>query len=192
MKILFLDNFDSFSWNLVDEFEKRGHEVLVYRNDVSLEQLRAVEAEVKPQLLVISPGPSTPDRAGVCTEALLDFATRMPVFGVCLGLQVMVEAWGGRVGRAPEVVHGKASAVTHDSRGVFDGLASPMAVGRYHSLVGLEIPDVLEVSADLNGLVMAARHCELPVEGVQFHPESILTPTGGLIIDRVLDMAERY
>jgi anthranilate synthase component 2 len=192
MKILFLDNFDSFSWNLVDEFEKRGHEVLVYRNDVSLEQLRVVEAEAKPKLLVISPGPSTPDRAGVCTEALLEFSKRMPVFGVCLGLQVMVEAWGGQVGSAPDVVHGKASAVTHDSRGVFDGLASPMAVGRYHSLVGLDIPEALEVSADLDGLVMAARHRELPVEGVQFHPESILTPTGGLIIDRVLDMAERY
>ncbi len=192
MKILFLDNFDSFSWNLVDEFEKRGHEVLVYRNDVSLEQLRVVEAEAEPKLLVISPGPSTPGRAGVCTEALLEFSKRMPVFGVCLGLQVMVEAWGGQVGRAPEVVHGKASAVTHDSRGVFDGLSSPMAVGRYHSLVGLDIPEALEVSADLDGLVMAARHRVLPVEGVQFHPESILTPTGGLIIDRVLDMAERY
>ena len=105
MKILFLDNFDSFTWNLVDEFEKRGHEVLVYRNDTSLARLRKVEAEARPGLLVISPGPSTPSRAGVCTEALLYFAPRMPVFGVCLGLQVMVEAWGGRVGRAPERPH---------------------------------------------------------------------------------------
>jgi anthranilate synthase/aminodeoxychorismate synthase-like glutamine amidotransferase len=190
MKILFLDNFDSFSWNLVDEFEKRGHEVLVYRNDVSLAQLRGVEAEAKPKLLVISPGPSTPSRAGVCTEALLDFSQRMPVFGVCLGLQVMIEAWGGRVGRAPKVMHGKASAIDHDACGIFEGLANPLAVGRYHSLVGHEIPDVLEVSAELDGIVMAARHRELTVSGVQFHPESILTPAGGLIIDRVLAMAE--
>jgi len=190
MKILFLDNFDSFSWNLVDEFEKRGHEVRVYRNDVPMARLREVAAELDPKLLVISPGPSTPDRAGVCVEALLEFSPCIPVFGVCLGLQVMVEAWGGRVGRAPEVVHGKASEVTHDGRGIFEGLPSPMAVGRYHSLVGLEISQTLEVSARCGDLVMAARHLDLPVEGVQFHPESILTPTGGLIIDRVLDLAE--
>jgi len=190
MKILFLDNFDSFSWNLVDEFEKRGHEVLVYRNDISLERLLEVERSASPGLLVISPGPSTPARAGVCTEALLEFAPRLPVFGVCLGMQVMVEAWGGRVGPAPEVVHGKASVIEHDGRGVFEGLESPMAVGRYHSLVGLEIPEVLEVSARRGDLVMALRHRELPTVGVQFHPESILTPAGGLMIDRVLAQVE--
>jgi len=190
MNILFLDNFDSFSWNLVDEFEKRGHDVLVYRNDVRLERLKQVEAEAKPRLLVISPGPSTPARAGVCTEALLHFAPRMSVFGVCLGLQIMVEAWGGRVGRAPKPVHGKASAVEHDGRGLFEGLPSPMAVGRYHSLVGLDVPEVLEVSARVDGLVMAVRHRVLPGRGVQFHPESLLTPAGGLLIERVLAMAQ--
>jgi anthranilate synthase/aminodeoxychorismate synthase-like glutamine amidotransferase len=151
-----------------------------------------VIAEEQPGLLVISPGPSTPARAGVCLEAVLTLAGRLPIFGVCLGHQVIVEAFGGRVDRAPLPVHGKASSVTHDGAGLFAGLASPIAVGRYHSLVGVEIPAALEVTARCEDLVMALRHRELPIVGVQFHPESILTPAGGLLIENALAWASDW
>ncbi len=190
MKVLFIDNFDSFTYNLVDEFEKRGAEVRVHRNDISLPDLLAVVEELSPELLVISPGPSTPARAGVCLKAVEALAGRLPIFGVCLGHQVIVEAYGGRIDRAPLPVHGKASELEHDGKGIFDGLANPMAVGRYHSLVGLEIPPVLEVSARTGEIVMALRHESLPLVGVQFHPESILTPAGGLLIEKVMAWAE--
>lgn len=187
MKILLLDNFDSFSYNVVDEFEKRGANVLVYRNDVSLSLLQRVEQAEKPQLVVVSPGPSTPARAGVCLEAVRYFATRIPVFGICLGHQVIIEAFGGVVARAPEPVHGKAGAVRHDGKGIFDGLPNPLKVGRYHSLVGVKIPPDLTVCGSIRDLVMAVRHRTLPVAGVQFHPESILTPGGGLMIEALLE-----
>jgi anthranilate synthase component 2 len=189
MTVLMLDNFDSFTYNLVDEFAKRGARVLVYRASVSLPELEAVVEDERPELLVISPGPSTPAKAGVCIEAVRALAGRLPIFGVCLGHQVIVEAFGGRVDRAPLPVHGKASQVTHDGAGLFAGLASPMAVGRYHSLVGLEIPAALEVTARCEKLVMALRHRELPIVGVQFHPESILTPSGGLLIENAMAWA---
>jgi anthranilate synthase/aminodeoxychorismate synthase-like glutamine amidotransferase len=190
--ILMIDNFDSFTYNLVDEFAKRGARVLVYRASVSLAELEAVIADEAPALLVISPGPSTPARAGVCIEAVRALAGRLPIFGVCLGHQVIVEAFGGRVDRAPLPVHGKASAVTHDGQGLFAGLESPMAVGRYHSLVGIQIPEVLEVTARCGELVMAIAHRELPIVGVQFHPESILTPSGGLLIENALAWARAW
>ena len=193
MKVLFIDNFDSFTYNLVDEFEKRGAQVAVFRNDVPLDALREIVAEEEPDLLVISPGPSTPARAGVCLDAVREFAGKLPIFGVCLGHQVMVEAYGGRVGRAPLPVHGKASPVEHDGSGCFAGLENPMAVGRYHSLVGVELPDALAVTArtttDTMDIVMGLAHKELPLWGVQFHPESILTPTGGLLIENVMRWA---
>lgn len=192
MKVLFIDNFDSFTYNLVDEFEKRGAEVLVFRNDIALAELERLVAAERPTLLVISPGPATPARAGVCLAAVKRFAGVLPIFGVCLGHQVMVEAFGGRVDRAPLPVHGKASPVEHDGAGVFAGLASPMAVGRYHSLAGVEIPEVLEVSARTGEIVMGLRHRDLPLVGVQFHPESILTPTGGLLIENVMAWADSH
>jgi anthranilate synthase/aminodeoxychorismate synthase-like glutamine amidotransferase len=189
MKVLFIDNFDSFTYNLVDEFEKRGAEVRVHRNDITLPELLSVVEELAPELLVISPGPSTPSRAGVCLEAVKTLAGQLPIFGVCLGHQVIVEVFGGRVGRAPLPVHGKASELEHDGEGIFEGLDNPMAVGRYHSLVGLEIPELLTVSARTGEIVMALRHATLPLVGVQFHPESILTPAGGLLIERVMAWA---
>jgi len=189
MRVLFIDNFDSFTYNLVDELEKRGVETLVYRNDVSLATLERVVADDAPDLLMISPGPSDPPRAGVCLEAVKRFAGELPIFGVCLGHQVIVEAFGGRVDRAPVPVHGKSSAIEHDGQGVFDGLPSPLTVGRYHSLVGVEIPETLEVSARVGELVMAVRHKEHQILGVQFHPESILTPNGGRLLERVLAWA---
>ena len=190
MKVLFIDNFDSFTYNLVDEFAKRECEVLVYRNDVSLGRLREIVDEKAPALLVISPGPSTPAQAGVCLDAVRDLAGRLPIFGVCMGHQVMAEAFGGRVGRAPLPVHGKASLIEHDGRWLFAGLSSPMAVGRYHSLVALEVPGCFERSASCGDLVMGIRHRSLPMEGVQFHPESILTPEGGRLIENAMAWAE--
>lgn len=191
MKILFIDNFDSFTYNLVDAFEKGGHQVLVYRNDIGLDVLKEVEARELPHLLVISPGPATPRRAGVCLEAVREFAPRLPIFGICLGHQVIIEAFEGKVGRAPEVVHGKASPIEHDGQGIFEGLPSPLTVGRYHSLVGLEIPECLEVSARAGSLVMAVRHRKFPVRGLQFHPESVLTSAGQVLIDRLLSLCRR-
>ena len=187
--VLMIDNFDSFTYNLVDEFEKRDVRVLVYRNDIALDELEDVVAEARPQLLVISPGPSTPARAGVCIPALRALAGRLPIFGVCLGHQAIIEAYGGRVDRAPLPVHGKASRITHDGTGLFAGLESPMAVGRYHSLVGVRMPDELTVTARCEDLVMALAHRTLPIVGVQFHPESILTPSGGLLIENALAWA---
>jgi anthranilate synthase/aminodeoxychorismate synthase-like glutamine amidotransferase len=192
MTVLMIDNFDSFTYNLVDEFAKRGARVLVYRASVSLAELEAIVADEAPALLVISPGPSTPAKAGVCIEAVRALAGRLPIFGVCLGHQVIIEAFGGRVGRAPLPVHGKASQITHEGTGLFAGLASPMAVGRYHSLVGLEMPAVLEVTARCDKLVMALAHKTLPLVGVQFHPESILTPAGGLLIENALAWARAW
>ncbi len=189
MNILFIDNFDSFTYNLVDEFAKREAQVSVYRNDIALTELDRIVGDTEPALLIISPGPSTPARAGVCLEAVKSFAGRLPIFGVCLGHQVIIEAFGGRVDRAPLPMHGKTSWVDHDGKGIFTGLPQPMAVGRYHSLVGVEIPDVLEVSARTDEIVMGLRHKELPVAGVQFHPESILTPTGGLMVENLMGWA---
>jgi anthranilate synthase/aminodeoxychorismate synthase-like glutamine amidotransferase len=189
MKVLFIDNFDSFTYNLVDEFAKRDSEVLVYRNDIPMTDLRELVDSERPELLVISPGPATPARAGVCLEAVRELAGKLPIFGVCLGHQIMVEAFGGQVGRAPLPVHGKVGLVEHDGRGIFQGQPDPMPVGRYHSLVGLEVPEVLEVSARCGELVMGIRHLTLPLAGVQFHPESILTPSGGLMVERVIDWA---
>ncbi len=189
MRVLFIDNFDSFTYNLVDEFEKRGAEVRVHRNDITLPALLSVVEELAPELLVISPGPSTPARAGICLEAVAALAGKLPIFGVCLGHQVIIEVYGGRVGRAPLPVHGKASDLEHDGEGVFAGLANPMAVGRYHSLVGLEVPELLDVTARTGEIVMALRHSSLPLVGVQFHPESILTPAGGLLIENVMAWA---
>jgi len=192
VKVLFIDNFDSFTYNLVDEFAKRGAEVLVYRNDIALSDCVGIVTAERPDLLVVSPGPATPARAGVCLEAVRELAGKLPIFGVCLGHQVIVEVFGGRVDRAPLPVHGKANLVEHDARTLFAGLPSPMAVGRYHSLVGVEIPTCLEISARCGDIVMGLRHETLAIEGVQFHPESILTPEGGRLIENLIAWAHEH
>jgi len=184
--VLFIDNFDSFTYNLVDDFCKRGCRAMVYRSSIGLEDLQRVAEQVRPDLLVISPGPGTPRSAGVSMAAVGHFKGRLPIFGVCLGHQVIVEYFGGRVGRAPEPVHGKPSRIAHTGRGIFAGIENPMQAGRYHSLVATEVPDCLEVTAEFEGLVMGIQHKDWPIFGVQFHPESILTPAGGKIIENVL------
>jgi anthranilate synthase/aminodeoxychorismate synthase-like glutamine amidotransferase len=174
--MLVIDNYDSFTYNLVDLFGQLGCETLVRRND----EIDADEAErLAPDYLVVSPGPGRPRNAGASVELLRRLGPSTRTLGVCLGHQVIVEAFGGEVGFARELVHGKAAIVTHDGLGLFDGLPENFSAGRYHSLAATSIPDSLEVSATSDdGEVMAVRHRELPVDGVQFHPESVLTPNG--------------
>jgi anthranilate synthase/aminodeoxychorismate synthase-like glutamine amidotransferase len=190
-KVLFIDNFDSFTYNLVDDFCKRNCEAKVYRADTNLEALKQSADEFCPDLLVISPGPGTPDTAGISLSVVDYFKGKLPIFGVCLGHQVIVQYFGGKVGHAPEPMHGKPSRVTHNQKGIFAGVENPLQAGRYHSLCALEVPDCLEQTAEFEGIVMGVEHKELPIYGVQFHPESILTPAGGKIIENVLSIAER-
>jgi len=187
MNVMMIDNFDSFTYNLVDEFEKRNCRVLVYRNNMGMETFRKLASKLKPKLIVISPGPSAPKDAGISVGVIKEYSGKIPIFGVCLGHQCIIEAFNGVVGRAPEVYHGKPSRVTHDSQTIYKNLENPMQVGRYHSLAGIRIPEELSVTAKTDtGIVMGVRHKKFPVEGVQFHPESILTPSGGLIIENLL------
>jgi anthranilate synthase/aminodeoxychorismate synthase-like glutamine amidotransferase len=187
-RLLLIDNYDSFTYNLVQAFMVLGAEVLVYRND-------AIDVPVAQKLapthLCISPGPGTPAQAGVSIAMIRAFAGALPVLGVCLGHQSITEAFGGRVLRAPRLMHGKTSMVTHDDRGVFAGIPSPCEVGRYHSLIAerASLPADLVVTASTDqGEVMGIRHATLVVEGVQFHPESVLTPQGPAMLANFLAM----
>ena len=187
MNIVMIDNFDSFTYNLVDEFEKRNCKVIVYRNNIELKNFRELVSKLKPKLIVISPGPSAPKDAGISIDVIKEYSGEIPIFGVCLGHQCIIEAFGGVVDRAPEVYHGKSSKVTHDGQTIYKNIENPIQVGRYHSLAGIKIPEELSVTAKTGtGIVMGVRHKNHFVEGVQFHPESILTPSGGLIIANLL------
>jgi anthranilate synthase component 2 len=188
-KVLFIDNFDSFTYNLVDDFCKRKCEAKVYRADTALDELAAIAEQFKPDLLVISPGPGTPDTAGVSVDAVGYFKDKLPIFGVCLGHQVVAQHFGGKIGHAPEPMHGKPSRVTHNQKGIFEGVENPLQAGRYHSLCVLELPECMEQTAEFEGVIMSAQHKKLPIYGVQFHPESILTPAGGKIIENILNIA---
>jgi anthranilate synthase/aminodeoxychorismate synthase-like glutamine amidotransferase len=185
-RLLLIDNYDSFTYNLVQAFLVLGAQVEVHRNDaITLEQARALE----PTHLVISPGPGTPEAAGISIHLIESFAGAIPVFGVCLGHQAIVTAFGGRVGRAGRLMHGKTSPVTHDGRTIFAGVSQGFEAGRYHSLIAdpALLPAELEVSAHTaEGEIMGVRHRSLAVEGVQFHPESILTPEGPRIMESFL------
>ena len=174
--ILLIDNYDSFTYNLAHLFGELGAEVVVHRNDA----IDAEEAErLAPSHLVLSPGPGRPRDAGQSLAIVERLAPRVATLGVCLGHQVIVEAFGGEIGQAKRLVHGKPSEINHDGRGLFEGLPERFDAGRYHSLAATRVPDCLEVSATCtDDEVMAVRHRELPVDGVQFHPESVLTPAG--------------
>ena len=174
--ILLVDNYDSFTYNLAHLFQELGAEVTVLRNDA----LDADEAErLAPSHLVISPGPGRPADAGASVDIVRRLGPRVPTLGVCLGHQAIVEAFGGEVGQAQRLLHGKASSVSHDGTGIFEGLPDPLEGGRYHSLAATSVPDELEVCAHADdGEVMAVRHREHPIVGIQFHPESVLTPDG--------------
>ena len=189
MRLLLIDNFDSFVYNLAQAFGSLGVEPVVLRNDVGVDELDAVQ----PAAVCVSPGPGAPAGAGVSVAAIKHFAGRVPLLGVCLGHQCIGAAFGGRVERAPiGPVHGKTSRVSHDGKTVFTGLPSPFVATRYHSLCVTdgEIPADLEVTATSeDGVVMGVRHRELPVEGVQFHPESVLTLDGPKLLENFVSLA---
>jgi anthranilate synthase/aminodeoxychorismate synthase-like glutamine amidotransferase len=176
VRVLMIDNYDSFTYNLVHLFEELGAEVVTVRNDaITVEEARGGGFE----RLVVSPGPGRPETAGVSIELIRALGPTVPTLGVCLGHQAIVEAFGGTVGQARALLHGKASTIAHDGLGVYAELPADVEVGRYHSLAALEIPDQLTVTSHTpDGEVMGVRHHELPIEGVQFHPESVLTPLG--------------
>ena len=187
--LLVIDNYDSFTYNLVQYLGELGAEMRVFRNDeVSTED---IENELKPAKILISPGPGTPDDAGISLNILQKFSGKVPILGVCLGHQVIASVFGGKVVRAPEPVHGKPVEIEHDGKTIFEGLASPFQAGRYHSLIveRESLPDELEISAvSPDGLIMALRHKVHKTEGVQFHPESILTSEGKKILQNFLDL----
>jgi len=183
-RVLVIDNYDSFTYNLVQELGELGAELEVVRNDAAtVDDL----LERAPELVVVSPGPCTPNEAGISLEAVRRFPEAgIPLLGVCLGHQALAQAFGGTVIRH-EPVHGKTTTIEHDGRSIFEGLPSPLTVGRYHSLIVDDaLPDCFEVSATGGGVVMAIRHRELPAQGVQFHPESVLTDTGMAMLRNVL------
>jgi anthranilate synthase component 2/para-aminobenzoate synthetase component 2 len=187
-RMLLIDNYDSFTYNLVQAFAAMGAEVMVYRNDA----ITVDEAlELAPTHLVISPGPGRPDDAGVSLAMIEAFAGRVPILGVCLGHQSLVQHFGGEIVRAGRLMHGKTSLARHDGKTIFEGLSQPVEVGRYHSLCAEHgtLPDSLEVTAETErGEIMGVRHRTLPIEGVQFHPESVLTPEGGRLMANFLRM----
>jgi len=184
LKVLILDNYDSFTYNLAQYIGELGGDPIVYRNDA----LTVDEAvALSPDRLVISPGPGRPEDAGRSVEFMVELGPKMPTLGVCLGLQAAVVAFGGSVGLAPEPRHGKTSPISHDGRGVFDGLPNPFDATRYHSLATVDLPDVLEATAHSDdGVLQGLRHRDLPIEAVQFHPESIMTIQGKALLANFL------
>ena len=186
--ILMIDNYDSFTYNLVQYLGQFGREVLVRRNDeIALDEIN----DLRPEALFLSPGPCSPKEAGVTVDVIRTFYRTIPVMGVCLGHQAIGYAFGGNVVRADRVMHGKTSPIHNDGKTIFKGLPNPFVAGRYHSLIVEKnsLPDCLEISAEtVEGEIMGIRHRQYPVEGIQFHPESILTPNGKRIIKNFLDI----
>ncbi len=191
MKLLIIDNFDSFTYNLVQYLGELGTEMEVFRNNaITLADIRAMS----PDGIVISPGPGTPDDSGISLAAIQEFAGTFPLLGVCLGHQSIGQAFGGKVVRAPELLHGKTSDIFHDNTGVFRNVPNPFTATRYHSLTVQpdSVPDSLRVNAHTqNGIIMGLEHKELPVFGVQFHPESFLTTCGKALLQNFLDIVQK-
>jgi len=190
--IIFIDNYDSFTYNLVQYLGEMGQDLMVFRNDkISLNKI----GKLKPSLIVISPGPGTPQDAGISCSVIRHFAGKVPILGVCLGHQAIGQVFGGKVGLAPRIMHGKTSPIYHDGEGVFRGLPNPFEAGRYHSLIveRKSLPKCLKMTAwTEEGELMGLRHRDFPVEGVQFHPESILTSSGKLLLKNALILAKEW
>ncbi len=186
-RIVLLDNFDSFTYNLVDQFRSSGHEVAVYRNHVSPERVLAALQEGEQPLLVLSPGPGHPSEAGCMPDLLRLAQGRFPIIGICLGHQALIEHYGGRVGSAGQVFHGKPSLIEHVGEWMFRDLPQPLQVGRYHSLAGTRIPEMLRVTARMNDTVMGVANAQDRICGFQFHPESILTPRGIQLLNQTVE-----
>ncbi len=188
--LLLIDNYDSFTYNLVQMIEPMGQEVKVYRNDeIDIPSIK----KLSPDRLMISPGPCSPDKAGISISAIKEFGSKMPTLGVCLGHQAIGEAYGGKVVRADRIMHGKTSRIFHDDRGIFKGLPNPFEAVRYHSLIveKKSLPDCFEISAwTEQGEIMGLRHKTDPVSGVQFHPESIITEAGEMLLNNFFTLME--
>jgi anthranilate synthase/aminodeoxychorismate synthase-like glutamine amidotransferase len=186
-----IDNYDSFTYNLVQYIGQLGNDVVVHRNDkISIDEIR----ELKPDAIVVSPGPCTPKEAGISVEVIKQLHMTIPLLGVCLGHQAIGHAFGGEVVRAQRIMHGKTSQIINDGRTIFQGLPNPFVAGRYHSLIldRASLPGCLEISAETEeGEIMGVRHKEYPVEGIQFHPESILTPNGKRLLKNFLTMIDK-
>jgi para-aminobenzoate synthetase component II len=183
--VLIIDNYDSFTYNLVQYLGELGADIEVRRNDqTSVEEIE----RMAPEKIVISPGPKTPSEAGICLEVIQKLSGRIPILGVCLGHQAIGQAFGGKVVRAPEIMHGKTSNITHDGKSIFSDLPNPFSATRYHSLIveRSSLPPCLEISATTGALIMGLRHKEMRVEGVQFHPESVLTAPGKQLLANFL------
>ncbi|KGM29659.1 gamma-glutamyl-gamma-aminobutyrate hydrolase family protein [Photorhabdus akhurstii] len=184
--ILLLDNVDSFTYNLVDQLRNHGHQVVIYRNTVATEMIMQQLSMLSSPLLMLSPGPGKPSDAGCMPQLLQKIIGKIPVIGICLGHQAIIEAYGGEISAADEILHGKASLAEHDNQAMFANLTNPLPVARYHSLAGNKIPSELTISARCGDTVMAVRHNEHKVCGFQFHPESILTTQGAKLLEQTL------
>ncbi|MFA0897958.1 aminodeoxychorismate/anthranilate synthase component II [Vibrio cholerae] len=187
--ILFIDNFDSFTYNLVDQFRSLGHAVTIYRNNIPADVIEQALQQLDNPVVVLSPGPGAPSEAGCMPDLLQRLKGKVPVIGICLGHQAIVEAYGGVVAGAGEIVHGKVSMMEHQNHAIYRGLPSPLAIARYHSLVATQVPAVLAVTAEVNGLVMSVVNETDKVCGFQFHPESIMTTHGATLLANAIDWA---
>ncbi|MDN3679907.1 aminodeoxychorismate/anthranilate synthase component II [Vibrio tapetis subsp. quintayensis] len=187
--LVFVDNFDSFTYNLVDQFRSLGHEVTIYRNNISAEVIETAVEKLAQPVVILSPGPGAPADAGCMPELIQRLKSKVPMIGICLGHQAIVEAYGGVVGGAGEIIHGKVSMMEHDNHKVYQGLPSPLAIARYHSLVAHEVSPALTVTAEVDGLVMSVAQEQDRVCGFQFHPESIMTTYGATLLANTIDWA---
>ncbi|GHY97125.1 anthranilate synthase component II [Vibrio cholerae] len=187
--ILFIDNFDSFTYNLVDQFRSLGHVVTIYRNNLSADVIEQALQQLDNPVVVLSPGPGAPSEAGCMPDLLQRLKGKVPMIGICLGHQAIVEAYGGVVAGAGEIIHGKVSMMEHQNHAIYRGLPSPLAIARYHSLVATQVPVTLTVTAEVNGLVMSVVNETDKVCGFQFHPESIMTTHGATLLANAIDWA---
>ncbi len=185
--ILFVDNFDSFTYNLVDQFRQLGHSVTIFRNDYPLQAFLEKALTTEDCIVALSPGPGNPQEAGNLLAIIRELKGKVPMIGICLGHQAIIEALGGDVVHTGQVLHGKVSKIEHDNQAMFSGINNPMPVARYHSLMGDNLPDELEVNARFGDIVMAIRHKHLPICGFQFHPESILTVEGTKLLKQSVE-----
>ncbi|MGF1743129.1 aminodeoxychorismate/anthranilate synthase component II [Vibrio profundum] len=187
--MIFIDNFDSFTYNLVDQFRTLGHQVTIYRNSVEADVIEEAASQLPNPVLVLSPGPGKPSDAGCMPEVIQHLKGKVPMIGICLGHQAIIESYGGVVEGAGDIVHGKVSMMSPQAHPVYDKLPQPMAIARYHSLVATQVPDSLTVTAIADGLVMSVAHEQDKVCGFQFHPESIMTTHGATLLSNAINWA---
>ena len=187
--IVFIDNFDSFTYNLVDQFRSLGHSVTIYRNNIAAETIEHAVNELENPVVLLSPGPGAPSEAGSMPDLIQRMKGKVPMIGICLGHQAIVEAYGGTVAGAGEIIHGKVSMMEHDNHATYANLPSPLAIARYHSLVATSVPEALTVTAEVDGLTMSVVHEQDKVCGFQFHPESIMTTYGATLLANAIEWA---